>query len=595
MPVHFTKIRNSLVLLVTLVVFPSMIAIIFYALSEQRREARLQAQETALRIARLSAREQERLITGAHHLLITLAELPKVRQRQAAGCSQLFAGLLKKFPQYTNIAAVTPQGDIFCSGLPSLSTAPNIADRGYFQEALKQRRLGVSHVRVGRMSGQPNISIAYPSFDLGGAIHAVVSVGLDLSWLNTIAAQAQLPPQATLLAIDDKGTVFVRYPEQKQGAGTSTVNRSLVRTIVEEKEGFTEADGPDGVRRLFGFTTLHRFSKTGALFVSVGIPSEVAFANSTRIFHRSLLVLLVASLAAAASTWLGAHFLLRRRIEKVIAAARALGDGEYNEAPRSAAELAKTAGQFDQVIDEIRIALKKASGRQADFAAMIAHDFRSALQTIDCAASLLPRRRQPKQNEQYFIDMIHHGCDELTQMLNEFLDFSKYRAGYLQLEKEQFDLYDFFKQLGNQYRWRSQQKKIDLYVEVEAEIGSMSGDRKKLHQLLDNLLSNALKFTAEHGEIRMGARRHDEEIELWVKDTGIGIAPTERNTLFSLYRQTASSRYSTEKGTGLGLLICKMIAEAHGGQMSVQSELGMGTCFLVRLPRGVIPILRPLP
>ena len=594
MPVQFTKIRNSLVLLVTLIVFPSMIAIIFYALSEQRREARLQAQETALRIARLSAREQERLITGAHHLLMALAELPKVRQRQAAKCSLLFAGLLKKFPQYTNIAAVTPQGDIFCSGLSSHSTAPNIADRGYFQEALKQRRLGVSHVLVGRMSGQPKISIAYPSFDPDGAVHAVVFVGLDLSWLNTIAAQAQLPPQATLLAIDENGIVFVRYPEQKQGSDKPAVNPSLVRTIVEQKEGFTEADGPDGVRRLFGFTTLHRFSKTGALFVSVGIPGEVAFANSTRIFYSSLMVILVASLAAAASTWLGTNFLLRRRIEKVIAAARALGDDEYHQAPRSAAELAQTAGQFDQVINEIRIALQKASGRQADFAAMIAHDFRNALQTIDCAASLLPRRGQPKQNEQSFIDMIHHGCDELTQMLNEFLDFSKYKAGYLQLEKEQLDLYDFFKQLKNQYHWRSQQKKIDLYVEVEAEIGSMSGDRKKLHQLLDNLLSNALKFTAEHGEIRMGARRHDEEIELWVKDTGIGIAPTERNALFSLYRQTASSRSSTEKGTGLGLLICKMIAEAHGGQISVQSELGMGTSFLVRLPRGGIPILRPI-
>lgn len=584
MPVHFTKFRNSLVLLVTLIVFPSMIAIIFYGLSEQRREARLQAQETALRIARLSAREQERLITGAHHLLMTLAELPKIRQRQAAKCSQLFGGLLKKFPQYTNIGAVTPRGDVFCSGLPNHSRASNIADREYFQEAVNERRLGISHLLVGRMSGKPNISIAYPSFDPDGAVHAVVFVGLDLSWLNTIAAQAQLPPQATLLAIDENGIVFVRYPEQKQGLDKPAVNPSLVRTIVEQKEGFTEAEGPDGVRRLFGFTTLHRFSKTGALFVSVGIPSEVAFANSTRIFYSSLMVLLFASLAAAVSTWLGTHFLLRRRIEKVIAVARALGDGEYHQAPRSAAELAQTAGQFDQVINEIRIALQKASGRQADFAAMIAHDFRNALQTIHYAAALLPKRGQPKQNEQFFINMIHHGCDELTQMLNEFLDFSKYKAGYLELEKEQFDLYDFFKQLENQYSWRTQQKKIDFCVEVEPEIGSISADRKKLHQLLDNLLSNALKFTNDHGEIRTGARKLSGEIELWVKDTGIGIAPTECNTLFSLYRQTASSRSSTEKGTGLGLLICKMIAEAHGGQISVQSQLGVGTTFHVRLP-----------
>ena len=153
----------------------------------------------------------------------------------------------------------------------------------------------------------------------------MVFVGLDLSWLNTIAAQAQLPPQATLLAFDDKGTVFVRYSEQKQWPSTSAVNPSLVKTILEQKEGFTEAEGPDGVRRLFGFTTLHHSSKTGALFVSVGIPTEVAFANSQRIFYDSLLVLLVAALLAVAGTWLGAHLLIRRRLEKLIATARALG------------------------------------------------------------------------------------------------------------------------------------------------------------------------------------------------------------------------------------------------------------------------------
>ena len=216
---------------------------------------------------------------------------------------------------------------------------------------------------------------------------------------------------------------------------------------------------------------------------------------------------------------------------------------------------------------------------------MIAHDFRNALHTFHCGASLLAKPGQPKQNEQVFIDMIHDGSNELSQMLNEFLDFSKYRAGYLQLEKDQFDLYSFFNQLENQYIWRTQQKKIAFHVEVEPGIGSITADREKLHQLLDNLLSNALKFTDEYGEIQIGARQVDGGMDLWVKDTGIGISPTECNALFSIYHQTASSRSSTEKGTGLGLLICKMIAEAHDGQISVQSQVGIGTTFRVWLPR----------
>jgi signal transduction histidine kinase len=235
----------------------------------------------------------------------------------------------------------------------------------------------------------------------------------------------------------------------------------------------------------------------------------------------------------------------------------------------------------------MRVALRKATGRQADFAAMIAHDLRNPLHTIHCAAALLPQAGKTKDKEKVFIDMIRQGCEELTQTLNEFLDFSKYKAGYLQIDKEEFDLYDFFKHLENQYSWQTQQKKVLLVVEVDPEIGSITADRKKLHQIVDNLLSNALKFTQEGGEIRIGVGHAAGGIELWVKDTGIGIAATESKTLFSLYRQTDSGRYSNRKGTGLGLAICKMIAEAHGGQIALQSEPGKGTTFRVWLPRTV--------
>jgi signal transduction histidine kinase len=585
MPNYFKNIRNALVGLVLLVIFPAMVGVIFYTLSAQRREARQQAQETALRIARLSAREQERLITGAHHLLMTLAELPEIRERKAAECNRLFAGIFKKFPYYTNLAAVTPQGDIFCSGLPNVASQPNIADRAYFQEALKERRLGISHVLVGRMSGKPSIAIAYPSFDPGGSVHAVVFVGLDLDWLNHVAATAHLPARARLLALDEKSKIFVRYTEDGDSHEPLSANAALVETIITQKEGFTEAVGSDGVRRLFAFTTLHRLAQTGALFVAVGIPEEVAFASSKRILHGSLIVLLIAALLAGAGTWLGADLFIRRKMDKVVAAARALGDGVYDELAAAPSTLESAAGQFEQVVHEMRLALRKATGRHADLTAMIAHDLRNPLQTIHCAAALLPQGGQTPQTQLAYIGMIRRGCEELTQTLNEFLDFSKYRAGYLQLEKGSLDISEFFDDLEAQYRWRAQQKNIRLKLEVEPQRDSISADRKKLHQLMDNLLSNALKFTSAQGEIRIGARPAQDGIELWVTDNGVGIAQEDMKSLFSLYGQTDSARSSGEKGTGLGLLICKMIAEAHGGRISVQSELGSGTIFRVWLPR----------
>lgn len=581
----FKSIRNRLILLVLLIIFPVIAAVLFYALSEQRREARVQAQDSALRIARLAAREQERLIAGTQHLLMTLAELPEVRERKPAECSKLFAAMMKRFPHYTNIAAVTPQGDIFCSGLPGYDRSPNIADRAYFQVARDERRLGISHVLVGRMSGKPNISIAYPSFDANGPVHAVVFVGLDLGWLNSMAASAQMPPEATLAAFDDNGRLFVRFPHTEHWTG-KTVTNPVFKAVVERREGITQARGLDGVERLYGFTTLYQSSKSGALFVSVGIPVDVAFASSTRIFYVSIVAIFLASLLAAAATGIGAHFFVRRRLEKLLDAARSLGEVDLIEgAPRSPGKSADKLHPTDPIIEQMGRSLQNVTGRQADLAAMIAHDLRNPVQTIDCAASLLPESAESKEQERALTDMIRRSCKDLSDLINRFLDFSKFRAGYLDLATQEFDVMDFLRDIYRRYSLRCQQKRIILKFAGQARDGfSISADRKKMEQLMENLLGNALKFTAEGGQIEIGAERDGDGTHIWVRDTGIGIGAEEMKTLFTKYRQASSAKKTDTQGTGLGLMICKMIAEGHGGRIWAESVSNKGTTVHVWIP-----------
>ena len=131
---------------------------------------------------------------------------------------------------------------------------------------------------------------------------------------------------------------------------------------------------------------------------------------------------------------------------------------------------------------------------------------------------------------------------------------------------------------------RSQQKQISLKLTVQAGIGFISADRKKLEQLIENLIDNALKFTGEDGEIEIGAQREGYGACIWVRDTGLGIGADDMKTLFSKYRQGGGARKSEKPGTGLGLLICKMIAEGHGGRIWAESELNKGTAFHVWIP-----------
>jgi signal transduction histidine kinase len=561
-----------------------MVILIFYTAWEERRTARLSAQQTALSVAQLVAVEQDRLIAATHQLLMTLAELREVREQRVAECNETFAKLMKRFPYYTNVAAATPSGEIFCSGL-SGAKMTSISDREYFQEAVRERRLAMSHVLFGRMSGKPNISIAYPSFDSGGPVHAVVFVGLDLGWLNSIAAKVQMPPESVILAIDENGTIFARYPDPEQWLGKSA-HDELVKTIIEQKEGTTESERPGGVRRLYGFTTLSRLGNHGALYVSVGIPNDVAFAASNRGFYRSLLVLGFLSILAAVATWVGAHVLVRRRLEHVIDVARSFGDSGLEQSRTSAPTVSKAgAGQYGEVVEEMWSSLQKVTSRQADFAAMIAHDLRNSIHTGGIAAALLLEHTgELTDNQRSLVKSIQDSYKELAEITNDFMDFSKFKAGYLNLERKDCDTPSLLGEIAHKYLPLAEQRKLRLKFSVAPTVGTVFGDRRKLEQVVGNLLMNAFKFTSEGGEITLSATRIAGGVEISVSDTGIGIAEDEVQLLFAPYRQTESARKSRHKGTGLGLLICKMIVEGHGGAIRVESGLNKGTVFYVWIP-----------
>jgi signal transduction histidine kinase len=120
---------------------------------------------------------------------------------------------------------------------------------------------------------------------------------------------------------------------------------------------------------------------------------------------------------------------------------------------------------------------------------------------------------------------------------------------------------------------------------MEPGLPAVSADPRRLEQVLANLLSNAIKFTPQGKEIEVGAGPNGrQEVKIWVKDAGTGIPADEIGHLFEKYRQTKSGKTSTQKGTGLGLVICKMIVEAHGGKITVESRPGSGSRFTVTIP-----------
>jgi signal transduction histidine kinase len=343
----FSSLRARLLLLVLLAAVP-VLGLILYTDLEQRRLAADQAQEDALRFARLAAADQAQLIQGAHQLLTALSQLPAVRDGDSETCTMLFTNLLKQYPVYANLGAARADGEVFCSGAP-VTQPITVAGSTWFQRVQQRRDFTIGEYQRSLVTGQFTLVLGYPALDAAGQVQAVVAAALDLGRLNQLAAQARLPEGATLTAVDRNGTIVARYPDPWQWVGT--VLPPNIKGMLAQEEGTAEVPGVDGIRRLYAFTQVGGVSEVG-MYVSIGIPTQVAFAIANRRLERNLVTLGVVTLLMLVAAWIGSDLLVLRRVNALVSATQLLRAGDLRARtglPSGAGELDHLAGAFDDM------------------------------------------------------------------------------------------------------------------------------------------------------------------------------------------------------------------------------------------------------
>jgi signal transduction histidine kinase len=232
--------------------------------------------------------------------------------------------------------------------------------------------------------------------------------------------------------------------------------------------------------------------------------------------------------------------------------------------------------------------LEQASRHKSEFLANMSHELRTPLNAIIGFSEVLDERMFGELNAkqaEYVGDILASGR-HLLALINDILDLSKIEAGRLELELADCDVAATVGVALTLVRERAQRRDITLRCEVDAGIGSIRADERKVKQVLLNLLSNALKFTPAGGSVDVSARDLGDDVEIAVKDTGVGIAPEDQAAVFEEFRQVGAVSRRVE-GTGLGLAISRKFVELHGGSIRVASELGQGATFAFRLPRSV--------
>jgi PAS domain S-box-containing protein len=218
-----------------------------------------------------------------------------------------------------------------------------------------------------------------------------------------------------------------------------------------------------------------------------------------------------------------------------------------------------------------------------EFLALISHELRTPLTSIIGYLELLRDEGALGEEERHFVGVVERNAQRLLRLVGDLLFVAQIEAGKLRLEPGVVDLAELAAECVEAQRPRAAAAEVDVVLEVEGP-ARLHGDRARLGQLLDNLVSNAIKFTLAGGAVRVRVSSTAGAAVLEVADSGIGIPPEEEEKLFDRFFRASTATAREIQGTGLGLTITKAIAEGHGGQISFTSEEGLGTTFRVELP-----------
>jgi signal transduction histidine kinase len=244
----------------------------------------------------------------------------------------------------------------------------------------------------------------------------------------------------------------------------------------------------------------------------------------------------------------------------------------------------QNARLFHEIEDKSR-QLEVASQHKSEFLANMSHELRTPLNAIIGFSEVLSERMFGDLNEKQeeYLKDIHASGQHLLSLINDILDLSKIEAGRMELELTDFDLPTAIENALTLVRERAGRRDIALHQAVDQRLGQIRGDERKIKQVLLNLLSNALKFTPEGGQVDVRATVSDGMAEVSVTDTGVGIAPEDQDAVFEEFRQVGTAAKKVE-GTGLGLTLCRKFIELHGGRIWVQSEVDVGSTFTFTIP-----------
>lgn len=255
-----------------------------------------------------------------------------------------------------------------------------------------------------------------------------------------------------------------------------------------------------------------------------------------------------------------------------------------------AVQNAKLYSHLESTTKELATAndrLKELDKLKDEFVSLASHELRTPMTAIKSYSWLVLNGKagplEPKARE--YMYRVFSSTERLLHMINEMLDISRIESGRVHLEPEKFNLDDLAQEVHQEFLARAVERKLTLTISEHPSLPEITADREKIHQVFENIIGNAFKFTPEGGRVTVSFTLEGDKIKTSITDTGPGIQKEDMGKLFKKFNRLENTLVvAAGAGTGLGLFICKQYVELHSGAVGVESTLGQGTTFWFTLP-----------